>query len=122
MKYVNSHRHWPPDWLKIIFGQSEPGQETPFTKLDSLYHLILLSIIDIDKLQDILMFLVLQPFQKSPWIKQTTTFIKNFLFYRPGKIDMILIDLYSIIYVPPPRDEWSELQFFHASLADFLLD
>jgi len=35
---------------------------------------------------------------------------------------MILADLHSIICVPPPGDESTELQFFHASLSDFLLD
>ena len=35
-KYVNSHRHWPPDRLNSILGQSEPGQETPFAELDGL--------------------------------------------------------------------------------------
>ena len=118
-KYVNSHRHWPLDRLKIIVGQSEPGQETPFAELDSLYHLILSSVADTDKLQDVLMFLVLLgPLQS----KKTTTMIERFLFYRPGEIDTILTDLHSIIYVPPPGDEFRELGFFHASLPDYLLD
>jgi hypothetical protein len=123
-KYVNSHRHWPPDRLNIIFGKSKPGRETPFAELDSLYHLILSSVADAEKLQDVLMLLVLRPFwrQGSMWVKQTTTLIENFLFYRPGEIDMILSDLHSIIYVPPPGNNNSELQFFHASLPDFLLD
>jgi hypothetical protein len=124
--YVNSNRHWPPDRLNIIFGKSKPGQETPFAELDSLYHLILSSVADPEKLQDILILLVLQPFSRSSmWYgqtKQTTTLIEKFLFYRPGEIDMILTDLHSIIYVPPPRNEISEIQFFHASLPDFLLD
>jgi len=122
-RYVNSNRHWPPDRIKIILGQSEPGQETPFTELDSLYSLILSSVADTEKLQDFLMFLVLRPFwqHNGPWVKQTTTLIEKFLFYRPGEIDMILIDLHSIISVPPP-DRFRELQFFHASLSDFLLD
>ena len=123
VKFVNSHRHWPPDRLKIIFGQSNSGQETPFAELDNLYHLILTSVADIGKLQDFLMFLVLQPFsQLSPWLTQTTTLIEKFLFYRPGEIDIMLTDLHSIIYVPPPEDEFRELQFFHASFSDFLLD
>ena len=122
-KYINSHRHWPPDRLKIIFGQLDPGQETPFAELDGLYHLILSSVADIEKLQDVLMFLVLQPFlQHGLWSPQATTLIEKFLFYRPGEIDMILTDLHSIIYVPPPGDEFGELRFFHASLPDFLLD
>jgi len=124
-KYVNSHRHWPPDRLNIIFGKSKPGQETPFAELDSLYHLILSSIADGEKLQDMLMLLVLRPFWRSSRsrpLKQTTTVIEKFLFYRPGAIDMILTDLHSIIYVPPPGSESIELRFFHASLPDFLLD
>jgi len=123
-KYINSHRHWPPDRLKIIFGQSNPSQETPFAELDGLYHLILSSVADTEKLQDLLMLLVLQLFSQCllPWLKQTTTLIEKFLFYRPGEIDMILTDLHSIIYIPPPGDESGELRFFHASLPDFLLD
>jgi len=122
-KYVNSPRHWPPDRLNIIVGQSEPGQETPFAELDSLYRLILSSVTDIEKFQDVLMFLVLRPFSKSTlWLKQTTTLIEQFLFYRPGEIEMILTDLHSIIYVPPPGVQFKGLRFFHASLSDFLLD
>jgi hypothetical protein len=108
--------------LKVIFGQSEPGRETPFAELDSLYHLILSSIADIEKVKDVLMILVLQPFRGSPYGRNTATLIKDFLFYRPGELDMILTDLHSIIYVPPPGDEFSQLRFFHASLPDFLLD
>ena len=123
-KYVNSHCHWPPDRLKIILGQSGPGQETPFTELDSLYRLILSSVANIEKVKDVLMFLVLRPFQGNPHsnLKQPAALLEKFLFYRPGEIDMILTNLHSIIYVPPPGDELSELRFFHASLPDFLLD
>jgi hypothetical protein len=124
-KYVNSHRHWPPDRLNIIFGKSKPGRETPFAELDSLYHLILSSVADPEKLQDVLMLLVLRPLWRGSrflvW-HQTTALIEKFLFYRPGEIDMILTDLHSIIYVPPPGNDISGLQFFHASLPDFLLD
>jgi len=123
-KYVNSHRHWPPDRLNIVFGKLKPGQETPFAELDSLYHLILSSVADPEKLQDVLNILVLRPLSQSDMWKQTTTWIEKFLFYRPGEIDMILTDLHSIIYVPPPGNIFSQpqLQFFHASLPDFLLD
>ena len=125
-KYVNSHRHWPPDRLQIIFGQSEPCQDsdTPFTEMDGLYHFILSSVTDIEKVKNVLMILVLRPFQckDGPWLYQTTTLIEKFLFYRPGEIHMILTDLHSIIYVPPPGSTSGELRFFHASLSDFLLD
>jgi len=120
-KYVNSHRHWPPDRLQIICGKSEPGQETPFAELDSLYHLILSSAADIEKVKDVLMILISRPFPIA-WWEHMTISIEEFLFYRSGEIDMILSDLHSIISVPPPRDQFGELRFFHASLPDFLLD
>jgi hypothetical protein len=119
-KYVNSHHHWPPDRLNIILGKSKPGQETPFAELDSLYHLILSSVADAEKLQDVLIVLVLQPFSRGGVLPtETATLIEKFLFYRPGEIDMILGDLHSIIRVPPLGNK---LHFFHASLPDFLLD
>ena len=123
-KYVNSRRHWPPDRLNIIFGKSKPGQETPFAELDSLYYLLLSSVADAEKLRDVLMFLVLQPLSGSRSItwRQTATMIEKFLSYRPGEIDIILTDLHSIIYIPPPGNEIFEPRFFHASLPDFLLD
>jgi len=122
-KYINSHRHWPPDRLKFIFGQSTPGQETPFTELDGLYHLMLSSVADLEKLEDILMLLVLRPVSRDyPWLKETRDLLENFLFFRPGEIDMILTDLHSIIYVPPPGDRFTGFRFFHASFPDFLLD
>ena len=69
------------------------------------------------------MIVVLQPFSQGvPRLKQTRNLIESFLFHRPGEIDMILTDLHSIISLPPPGDELRELQFFHASLPDFLLD
>jgi len=118
-KYVDSHCHWPPDRLKIIFGQSNPGQEAPFAELDALYRLILLSVADIERVMDVLAFLILQPFFGGG---VNTTMCERFLFYRPGEIHMILSDIHSILFVPAPEDSFKKLKFFHASLSDFLLD
>jgi hypothetical protein len=122
-KYVNSHRHWPPDRLKIILGQSNPGQETPFAELDALYRLILSSVADIEKVMDVLAVLI-QPFDTSPYARwtNTPTMCERFLFYRPGEIHTILSDIHSIIFVPAPGSCFEELKVFHASLSDFLLD
>ena len=122
-KYVNSHHHWSPDRLNIILGQSNSGQETPFAEMDRLYHLILSSVADIEKVKDVFAFLILQPFQNEK--AKTTTMCERFLFYRPGEIHTILSDIHSIIFVPPPEPHDSSanvLEFFHASLTDFLLD
>jgi hypothetical protein len=123
-KYVNSHRHWPPDRLKVIFGQSNPGQETPFAELDGLYHLILSSVADIEKVMDVLAFLILQPLRLSFLGDEATsaTICEQFLFYRPGEVHMILSDIHSIIFVPAPQSSYQRIKFFHASLSDFLLD
>ena len=121
-KYVNSHRHWPPDRLKIFFGQSKPCEDsdTPFAELDGLYHFILSSVTNIEKVKNVLMILVLHPFSGSGW-SHTTNKIEKFLFYKPGELDMILSDLHSIISVPC-LENFDNLRFFHASLPDFLLD
>ena len=123
-KYVNSHRHWPPDRLKIILGQSNPGQETPFAELDGLYHLILSSVADIEKVMDVLAYLILQPFLwRGPGWAETPTMCERFLLYRPGEIHTILSDVHSIIFVPATERSYkSHLKLFHASLSDFLLD
>ena len=118
-KYINSHRHWPPDRLEIIFGQSHPDEEAPFAELDSLYRFILSSVTDIEKARDIIAFLVLRPLRHGAL---TTRTIEEFLFYRPGEVEMILSDLHSIISVPSPESGFSGIWFFHASLPDFLLD
>jgi len=118
-KYINSHRHWPPDRLEIIFGQSHPDEEAPFAELDSLYRFILSSVTDIEKVRDIIAFLVLRPLRHGAL---TTRTIEEFLFYRPGEVEMILSDLHSIISVPSPESAFSGIWFFHASLPDFLLD
>jgi hypothetical protein len=121
-KYVNSNRHWPPDRLKIIFGQSSSGPETPFAELDGLYHLILSSVADIEKVMDVLAFFILRPFHGTSLRSNTITMCERFLFYRPGEIHMILSDIHSIIFVPAPEFSFKKLEFFHASLFDFLLD
>ena len=36
VKFINSHSHWPPDRLNIIFGLSPRGKTTPFAEMDSL--------------------------------------------------------------------------------------
>ena len=36
IKFIDSHRHWPPDRLNIIFGIFPRGKTTPFAEMDSL--------------------------------------------------------------------------------------
>ena len=46
IKFIDSHRHWPPDRLNIIFGISPPGKTTPFAEIDSIYFYILTAASD----------------------------------------------------------------------------
>ncbi|KAH9476239.1 hypothetical protein JR316_0011810 [Psilocybe cubensis] len=117
MKYVDSHHHWPPDRLDIAFGLSMTDDNTPLAELDRFYHHILSSVADIGRVIDFFMFLLLVQF----WTK-TRNIVEDFLFLRRGELDIVLCDLHSLVSIPEPEDESTELRVFHASFPDFLLD
>jgi len=117
MKYLDVFSHWPPDRLDIIFGLSTSRDGTPFSELDIFYDYILSSVSKIEKITEILSFLLLVQF----W-KKTKTVVEDFLFLRRGEVDIILSDIHSLVSVPASDDEQGELRIFHASLPDFLLD
>ncbi|KDR73182.1 hypothetical protein GALMADRAFT_723711 [Galerina marginata CBS 339.88] len=118
LKFVESSRHWPPDRLNIIFGLTPPGANTPFAELDALYTHILSSVEDIERVLEIFSFL----FFKESNVKSRMDLVESFLFFRRGELQMVLSDLHSIIYVPPPGDGSRSLRMYHASLRDFLMD
>ena len=120
IKFVNSHRHWPPDRLKIIFGISPPGKTTPFAAIDSIYFYVLMAAFDnIDSALEIFAVLL---FLRHRNLKITPRFIEFFLSLREGEVFTILSDLHSIIAVPSANQQDLPLRFFHASLGDFLTD
>ena len=120
IKFLDSHRHWPPDRLDIIFGISPRGKTTPFAEMDSLYLHILMSASDnIDTALEIFAVLL---FLHHRDLQVTPQFIESFLSLREGEVFMILSDLHSIISVPFPNERDSPLRLFHASLGDFLTD
>ena len=128
IKFIDSHRHWPPDRLDIIFGISPRGKTTPFAELDSLYLHILTSASDnIETALEIfaiLLFLHHQDLQIAPRrdLQITPQFVESFLSLREGEVFMILSDLHSIIAVPSAGEPNLPLWLFHASLGDFLTD
>ncbi|KAF8799036.1 hypothetical protein BYT27DRAFT_7202800 [Phlegmacium glaucopus] len=121
MKFVESPRHRPTDRLDIIFGQKTPGKQVPFAELDALYRLIFLSAENIEAVLEVFAFRLL--FQG---IYTPCNIVEIFLGYQPGELQIILADLHSVIFVPPPslnrNSEKDQLRIFHASLGDFLLD
>jgi hypothetical protein len=74
-----------------------------------------------EKILDIFTVLLFLRTSDSGW-KQTVQFLESFLSYRTGEIFMVLSDMHSIISVPFLDQRHMALQFFHASLGDFLVD
>ena len=122
IKFIDSHRHWPPDKLNIIFGILPRGKTTPFAEIDALYSLILTAASEnAEKFLDIFTVLLFLRTSHFDW-KRTVPFLESFLSYRTGEVFMVLSDLHSIISVPSPDQQNIALEFFHASLGDFLTD
>jgi len=120
IKFIDSHRHWPPDRLDIIFGISPRGKTTPFAEMDSLYLHILMSASD--NVNAALEIFAITLFLQHAHFQITPRLIESLLSLRKGEIFMILSDLHSIISVPSPDKRNSPLWLFHASLGDFLTD
>ena len=120
IKFIDSHRHWPPDRLDIIFGISPRGKTTPFAEMDSLYLHILMSASD--NIKTALEIFAILLFLQRQDLKITPRFIESLLSLREGEVFMVLSDLHSIISVPSPDEQDVPLRLFHASLGDFLTD
>jgi energy-coupling factor transporter ATP-binding protein EcfA2 len=121
MKYIASSRRNPTKQLKIIRGLADPGKDTPFAQLDSLYDLILSSVDDITRVLEILALVFMQTgYDKF----LSVDFIETLLGYEPGDVAAALIDMHALIQVPTSDsgDKNNNLRLYHASLHDFLMD
>ncbi|KAF8186329.1 hypothetical protein BJ912DRAFT_852278, partial [Pholiota molesta] len=133
MKYIDSPRRNPTKQLRIILGLADPGKDTPFAQLDSLYDLILSSVEDITRVLEILALVFLQT-GYSDYL--SIDFIEILLGYDPGDVAGALIDMHALVhvtssddYAPSDDDTTSSdyeydnhLSLYHASLQDFLMD
>ncbi|KIM43687.1 hypothetical protein M413DRAFT_443595 [Hebeloma cylindrosporum] len=117
LKFLESPRHRPQDRLNIIFGISAAENATPFAELDALYSQIFSTVIDIEKLRDVLSVILL-----TAHIPKTQTAIEEFLSYSSGTVDILFSDLPSVIALPSLEEPDSQIQILHASLTDFLYD
>lgn len=118
VKFISSPRHRPDEQLKIIFGIAEAEGHTPFAELDALYCHIFSSVEDLPKALEILScrFLLDTSILNHPWTAEN---IEKFLCYRPGDLQLVLIDLHSVLDVPDITEKWdkpNELHVLHASL------
>ena len=118
MKYIESPRHWPTDRLKTTLGIMTHGKDTPFADLDALYTQIFSSVEDINKVLEVFAVLLLVNFVNFP---KSSALIEALLGLRYGDLNITLIDLHSILDIPPEARK-REIRILHASLGDFLLD
>ena len=119
MKYIESPRHWPTDRLQTTLGIMTHGEDTPFADLDALYTQIFSSVEDINKVLEVFAVLLFEKSKNFP--KKSPALIEALLGLRNGDLNITLVDLHSILDIPPqPRKR--EIRILHASLGDFLLD
>ncbi|KAF8178713.1 hypothetical protein BJ912DRAFT_1146197 [Pholiota molesta] len=120
MKYIDSPRRNPTKQLQIIRGLADPGKDTPFAQLDSLYDLILSSVEDITRVLEILALVFLQTGYSG---RLSVDFIETLLGYEPGDIAAALNDMHALVQVPTSDSHTdNKLRLYHASLHDFLMD
>ena len=118
MKYIESPRHWPTDRLKTILGIMRHGEDTPFADLDALYTQIFSSVEDINKVLEVFAVLLLVKFS---YFTKSLARVEALLSLWYGDLNITLIDLHSILDIPPQAHKL-EIRILHASLGDFLLD
>jgi len=114
IRFVQSYRHRPLERLKIIFGLSPPNRDLPFVELDALFTHILSSVADIDRVLEVLSLLL------TVLGMTTSSHMEQLLSCDQGEIQMLLIDLHSIIRVP--ESDADEIRILHASFRDYLID
>ena len=120
IRFIDSHRHNPVVRLatvlkaRVFADQTEP----PFAQLDELYHQILASVDDIEKVLDIIHCLLFCP------VGLETKQIEVILGYETGECLGILCDMHSLLLIPDSNLQISNnsIKFHHASIGDFLSD
>ncbi|KJA14786.1 hypothetical protein HYPSUDRAFT_220324 [Hypholoma sublateritium FD-334 SS-4] len=116
IKFLNSPRHDPVKALDFVL-KAQPSPErsdTPFAQLDALYHYVLGTVEDIEKVLGILHCIMLIESIDS------IDYLEALLGYSEGDSRTILCDMHSLLYVP--ENNRDEIRFYHTSLGDFLKD
>ena len=114
IRYVSSIRHRPTDRLDVVLGIRPPQRDLPFSELDALYMHILDGVEDIERVLDILSFILFRGYYPS----SQTLEIDKFLSLPPGDVELCLSDLNSLIELVPNQ----RIRILHASLTDFFVD
>ncbi|KDR67023.1 hypothetical protein GALMADRAFT_26895, partial [Galerina marginata CBS 339.88] len=118
VKFVRSTRRRPSERLDVILGITTAEDDTPFAELDSLYRHIFSMVEDLPRALEFISFLLLSYSRNSLNMGE----IETFLSYPRGDLQLIFIDLHSVINIPAYGEDESYLYVLHASLQDFLMD
>lgn len=125
IRFIRSPRHRPDDRLEVIVGLKRPYEkDRPYARLDSLYELIFLEILDpadLEKIHAALGIIYLRSqhsgmFSLPQW-KSDRYCIKTLLELRPGDLILLFDPLLSLVSI-----EKEDIRIFHKSLFDYLLD
>ncbi|KAF9565032.1 hypothetical protein CPC08DRAFT_759756 [Agrocybe pediades] len=129
IRYVESTRHRPDHRLDIILNLRPVNGDQPFAQLDSLYAMILESVLDIEKVLHVLSLCLMN----GPRIQCHV--IERLLLYDEGEVELLFCDMGALVQISGPTvlfhprhqeyvPEHSSpfLHILHASLRDYLLD
>ncbi|KAK7021904.1 hypothetical protein VNI00_017193 [Paramarasmius palmivorus] len=128
MKYLDNDEELPSDRLEAILRiQAGDLPESPYPDLDLLYHQILVTCRNWDKVRQILQLLV-TPHYPLPayggsshhslcW--RSSRVLATLLKFQPGEVESLLIKLHSVVEVP--NGDY-DVQILHYSFADYLMD
>ncbi|PPQ79263.1 hypothetical protein CVT25_002733 [Psilocybe cyanescens] len=117
IKFVKSNRHRPPQRLEIVLGLRPVQRDMPFAELDALYMHILSSAENPEAVLQILAY----EFLTSQGMHEYEGVDLDVLSLQPGDVAELFCDLTSLVSVTVHNYD-VELDIFHASLEDFLLD
>lgn len=117
ISYVSSPRTNPAHRLEVVRGirLQDALSQNPFAHLDALYQYIFSQVEALDRVLDILAFLLLSNITSI----QT---IEAIFMLASGELAICLADLTTVIRCESHTDARAVVKFLHASLPDFLLD
>jgi len=120
VKYVGGDLYELPTRRLDVIRRLQPprgDEDLPYAELNSLYHHVLSNVRDIERVKDVLGFLIIiKP--RTSFLARTTQSMDDFFLWQPGEAKACLSPLESIIGC----DRKGHISILHASLSDFLLD
>ncbi|KAF9565025.1 hypothetical protein CPC08DRAFT_211227 [Agrocybe pediades] len=116
IRYVESTRHRPDHRLEVVLNVRPVNGEHPLAQLDSLYTMILESVLDVEKVLHVLslFFMYFSP-------KIGFSGIETMLSYDEGEVETLFCDLGALVEIYEEKEQLY-LRFLHASFREYLGD